>query len=164
MISKIHAKFFLWHKYSITTTRGGFCKNFEGLNLTLMLRTLWVIASLLEAKIYRRNHYRTHKLCNIRSTCRYIIPYADAAGMMLQWNGMFTIGNVKLKYFFSKSQSKFKKKPLSYLIHEAMKTLYIPHLLLNNEYSTQQLLFIYIWCFNLSRIFTIGRIKSFLLQ
>jgi hypothetical protein len=48
--------------------------------------TLGSVATLLEATLHQGNPDRNHKLWNIVSTERYILPYAGAAGMLIHIN------------------------------------------------------------------------------
>ena len=51
--------------------------------------------SLLAATLCEGNNDRNYKLWNIGSTDKIYTPYAGAAGMLLQINGKFTMGNLK---------------------------------------------------------------------
>ena len=57
-----------------------FRKTFEVMTSTLPIGSLGSVAFQLVETLYQGNHDRNHNLCDIRSTGRYILHYACAAG------------------------------------------------------------------------------------
>ena len=64
-------------------SHGGDHKSFEVMPSTESRGTLGSVASLLAATLYQGNSDRNHKLWNIVSIERYILPYTGASGMLL---------------------------------------------------------------------------------